>query len=339
MTGKYPRLRSHTRRRKNGKVATYYVYDMRGTGKPDVPLGSDYELARKRWDELHNRAPRIAGTLQEAFDRYERDVLPGLVPNTKRGYAAHLRRLAPFGRATWDAVDMPTLVAYLDKRKGKTQANRELSLLSIVWNKARLWGMTKLPWPAAGLERSSWKNKEGARKYRPTWSVFEAIYPYADQVLRDCMDLVTATAMRLTDCITVLLPRDNVLHLEASKTGKELDFDIDLSAVLPALVERRRGYRANHLMLISTPTGRQVSLSMLRSRWDAARVKAAEAAEAAGDESAARAIRAMYLRDARKLAAIAAGSDEAAAELLQHDDVRLTRKHYPSAVPKAKPVR
>jgi integrase len=338
MTSQHPRLRSHTRKRKSGRVVTYYVYDMRGTGKPDVALGADYTAALKRWDELHNRAPRIAGTLQEAFDRYARDVLPTLKPGTRADYAKHLRHLAPFGPATWDAVRLPTLVEYLSRRKGKTQANRELSVLSAVWNKARLWGLTELPWPAHGMSRAGWKNKEAPRKYRPTWGVFEAVYAHADQTLRDCMDVATATGMRLTDCVSILLPRDGVLRLEASKTGKAADFQIDLSAVLPAVVERRRGYKVAHLMLLSTPT-RPVSLKMLSERWGAARAAAAAAAVTAGDAGLAAAIRGMYLRDARKLAADLAASDTAAAELLQHDDVRLTRKHYRSTVAQLKPTR
>ncbi len=45
MTNKFPRLRSHVRRRKDGSVVAYYFYDMRHEGKPDVPLGKDYDAA------------------------------------------------------------------------------------------------------------------------------------------------------------------------------------------------------------------------------------------------------------------------------------------------------
>lgn len=40
----------------------------------------------------------------------------------------------------WDEVDLPGLRLYLDKRTAKTQGNREMSLLRIVWGKAMLWG-------------------------------------------------------------------------------------------------------------------------------------------------------------------------------------------------------
>lgn len=49
-------------------------------------------------------------------------------------------------------------------RTAKTQSNREMSLLSIIWNWARGEGLTREPWPAAGMERSKWKNKETPRR-------------------------------------------------------------------------------------------------------------------------------------------------------------------------------
>jgi hypothetical protein len=64
VTGQHPRLRSHTRRRKSGKVVTYYLYDRRPDGLPDIALGRDYESALAKWHEIHERAPRIAGTLK-----------------------------------------------------------------------------------------------------------------------------------------------------------------------------------------------------------------------------------------------------------------------------------
>lgn len=341
MTGKHPRLRSHSRRRKNGRVVTYYVYDMRGTGKPDVSLGTDFDEALKKWEEIHNRAPRIAGTLEEAFSAWEQDALPDYTNvETKRGYAKSLRFLRPvFGEATWDQIDLPALKAYLRARTAKTQGNREMALLSIIWNWARGEGYTALPWPAAGMERSRWKNQEQAREFEVTPPLFAAVYAVADQVLRDCMDIASATGMRLTDVRTVLLPAGDTLRLKASKTGKKADFDLSLSAVLPDLVERRRKVKASHLMLLSTPTGRPVSARMLRDRWDKSREDAAKKAEQADQRELATQLRAMYLRDMRKLASDLAEDETAASKLLQHDDVNLTRRHYRTRATQLKPVR
>ncbi len=339
MTGQRPHFRSHTRKRKGGKVVVYYFYDRRGEKQPDIPLGTDFEEAVKRWEEIHLNQPRIVGTLEEAFAAWEEKALPGYSnKQTRKNYALNLRTMRPvFGAATWDTVGLPELKSYLRKRTAKTQGNREMALLSIIWNWARGEGFTALPWPAAGMERSKWKNKEQPRRMKVQDEVYEAIYAEADQVLRDCMDLASATGMRLTDCISVLLPKGDILHLEASKTGKEAEWDMSLSKVLPDLLARRRATPADHLMLLSTADGKPLDLGRLRRRWDKARAAAATKALEAEKEALATAIRALYLRDMRKRAAQKSGSLEAAAELLQHDSKRLTERHY-GAVRKLKPV-
>lgn len=340
MTNTYPRLRSHTRKRKSGKVTTYYFYDMRPDGKPDVPLGTDHGKALAKWDEIHNRQPRIRGTLQEAFERWREEVLPAYRASTRRDYTQLLGAIEKvFGEATWDGIALTDLRDYLKKRTAKTRANREMSLLSIVWNWARLEGLTTLHFPAAGLSRSKWKNKERPRKFEVTDQLFAAVYADGDQVLRDCMDLASATGMRLTDCRTILLPKGDLLRLDASKTGKEADFDLSLSTVLPELLARRRAIKTNTLMLLVTPAGKPVSYGMLRDRWDLARLRAGIRAKIANDDELADRIAAMWLRDMRKRAADLAESDEAAAELLQHSDTRLTRAHYRTKATRLKPVR
>lgn len=340
MTGQYSRLRSHQRKRKNGKVAVYYFYDRRPEGEKDIPLGTDYDAAIRKWEDIQkNGVATNRGTLEEAFAAWEKDALPLYTSaETRRGYTKNLRALRPvFGQASWDQVDFPSLKGYLKARTAKTQGNREMSLLSIIWNWARGEGYTTLQWPAAGMERSKWKNQEKPRKMFVRDDVYAAIYEEADQTLKDCMDLASATGMRLTDCITVLLPEGDVLRLEASKTGKEAEWDLSLSTVLPELIERRRAIAADHDMLLTTKNGQPLTFQILRYRWDKARESAAKAAEAGKKPDLAQRIRALYLRDMRKRAAQKSASLEDASALLQHDDKRLTERHY-GGVRKLKPV-
>ncbi len=344
MTGDHPFLRSHSRKRKSGRVVTYYFYDRRAAGEPDIPLGTDFDAALKKWTEIRTDGPRIAGTLEEAFRAWEADNESGLLSYTNKetrdGYAKCLRQVRPvFGPATWESVEFVHLTAYLRKRSAKTRANREIALLQIVWNWARKEGLTGIQWPAAGMERSRWKNKEQAREFEVTDDLFDAVYHAGDQVLQDCMDVASATGMRLKDTVTVVLPVNDKLRLLASKTGKKADFDLSLSTVLPKLVARRRALRADHLMLLSTPTGRPVTYRMLRERWEFAREWAALNAEAAGEHDLAAEIRAMVLRDMRKRAGDLSDSDEDASKLLQHSSVQLTRKHYRTRAAVLKPVR
>jgi integrase len=339
---KYPRLRTLTRRMKSGRQHTYYAYDMRPDGEKDIQLGKDFDAAIKRWDELHNKLPARAGTIEEAFAEWELKVLPTYTSaETRRGYAKGFRKLRPvFGPAGWAGVKMKHLVGYLEKRKGKTQANRELSLFQIVWNFARIRGMTELPWPAAGMERSKWKNPEKAREVEITDEVFNAIYAEGDQLLQDAMDLASATSMRITDVRTIPLPPTDLLRLKASKTGKKTDFDVSLSKVLPDLITRRRANKkAEHLMLLAGPFKRPVSYGMLNDRFTAARKAAATKARERGEQDLAASIAAMWQRDCRKYAADLADTSDDAQALLQHGSKATTMRHYRTRADQVKPVR
>lgn len=336
---KYPRLRLHIRRGKAGQIWANYYFDMRQEGQPDIPLGSDYEAALKKWDELYNQKPRIIGTCQEAFDAWEKEVLPSYREVTRKGYAGSLKFLRPvFNTATWDSITFPVLKQYLKKRTAKTQGNREMALFSIIWRWAYGEGYTTLPWPAAGMERSKWKNKESPRQFEVTDALFAAVYSQAAQPLRDAMDLASATGLRLTDVRLCTMPSGaeggGLLTISASKTGKRVSFDLTASPVLSALVARRKAKKADHLLLLSSDSGRRVSARMLRDWWDEAREKAAEAHPELADE-----LRKMYLRDMRKRASDLAGSLEEASKLLQHSSTKVTEAHYRTKPTRVRPVR
>lgn len=336
---KYPRLKTMIRRGRAGQVWVYYAYDMRPEGKPDINLGKDHGRALEQWEQLHNKLPMTVGRLEEAFQRFEEKELPRYASaETRKGYAKNLRMLRPvFGGMAWDEVDLPALRLYLDRRSAKTQGNREMSLLRIVWGKAMLWGMTRLPWPAQGVR--GWKNEEQAREFEVSEAMFAAVYAQADQVLRDCMDIASATGMRITDARTVRMPADGVITHRASKTKKAVQFVVAESPVLSALVARREAMRAHCVMLLATSTGRQVSARMLRDRWDEARDAAAYRAEVTGNADLGARIRAMYLRDMRSLAADLAGDVDEASKLLQHSSKALTAKHYRTRADKLRAVR
>ena len=339
---KYPRLRTLVRKGANGQRWVYYYYDMRPEGKPDISLGKEHGPALARWDELHNKKPQVKGRLAEAMQRWRENVLPDY-PNaqTRRDYGRQLATMeAVFGRMAWHEVTLPQLREYLKKRSAKTQGNRELAVLSIVWNYARMEGLTTVPWPAAGMARTGWKNPEQAREIEVTDAMFEALYAEGDQLLRDAMDLASATGMRITDVRTIPLPHGDVLKLKAGKTGKKADFDIALSAVLPDLIARRRANKkAEHLMLLAGERKRPVSYRQLNDRYVEARTAAAAKARKDDNEALAVAIEAMILRDCRKYAADKADSLEDASRLLQHSDQGTTRRHYRTRAETLKPVR
>jgi hypothetical protein len=339
---KYPRLRVHVRKGANGQVRSYYYYDMRPEGEPDIKLGTDYAEAIRRWDELHNHRPQKAGKVIEAMEKWEEEELPKYdSKETRDGYRRQLNRIKPiFGPATWDSVELTHLVDYLDKRTAKTQANREMAVFSIVWNYARKKGLTKLPFPAAGMQRSRWKNKEKARQFEVTDALFDAVYAEADEVLRAAMDISTATGLRVQDTIAVPLGADDdVIRHVSRKTGKRIEFDVSQSQALQRVKEWRAGIKAHHLRLVSTPDGKMVTYRMLYDRYKQAREAAAEKLKDEGKRELAREVKAMFLRDMRKRAANLAESAEEASKLLQHSSQRLTEAHYRTRAERLKPVR
>lgn len=97
--------------------------------------------------------------------------------------------------------------------------------------------------------------------------------------------------------------------------------------------------KADHFMLLSTPAGRPVTYSILRSRWYDVSAAAAENAEAARHAAMAADLRRVYLRDMRKRAVDRAGTSEEASALLQHSCTAVTSKHYRKRTTKIVPVR
>ena len=266
---------------------------------------------------------RVSGTVEQAMTKWEQDKLPAYDnEETKRSYRKQLARIRPvFGPCAWEDVTLPYLVEYLDKRSAKTQANRELALLSVIWNQARLWGLTILQWPAAGMARSGWKNKEQAREVDVSDRQFDTIYKHADSTLRDAMDIATATGLRVQDVCALRMSdfRDGALFVQAGKTRKRITFDTTQSDVLPRLLEHRLQHKALHIFLLTSERGKPVTWRMLSERFAKARALAAvDHPECAG----------LILRDMRKHAAQHAGGLDEASKLLQHSSKALTAKHY-----------
>ena len=324
---KHPRFRTHVRKGAGGQVWVSYWFDNRGAGKPDVSLGTDYAAALVEWERIRTHQPRIAGTLEEAFERWERECLPDNL-TTRRNYLQSLKTLRPvFGPATWESVKVSTIAAYLKARSAKTQANREKAVLSVIWGKAREWDMTTLPFPSFKM---SLKNAEAPARVEWEERWFAAMYVHAEPFLRDAMDIISATGLRVRDVLELRLTdvRGDKLVFVAGKTKKPGSFDLTQSAILPPLIERRRAMKAPHVFLLARGTPR-VSERMLTDAWARARTKAAiDCPE----------VSTLLLRYVRKYAGQLCGSLAEAQALLQHGSAATTARHYRPGE-KLRPVR
>jgi integrase len=113
------------------------------------------------------------------FDRYERDIIPTKAP---------------------------------------VRANREIALLSHVWNMAREWGYTAKENPVKGVR----KNKEKPRDFYADDAVWSAVYAAACVELQDAMDLNYLTGQRPADVLKMRLAdiKDGAIEVQQNKTSE-----------------------------------------------------------------------------------------------------------------------
>lgn len=273
-----PRLRAR-RRHKTSK--TFYYYDARSNGKGEIPLGSDYALALKKWAELEIDAqPKHQDiiTFRYAAERYLREVVPTKAPATQHDNLRELKQLYKFfdnPPAPLDQIKPIHIRQYLDWRESKTRANREKALFSHIWNKAREWGYTDLTNPCQGIKGHT---ETGRKEIYIENNVYDAVYQQASQPLRDAMDMAYLTGQRPGDILKMSETdiNDGMLQIRQAKTGKKLRISIEceLDVLITRILQRKQQYPIRSLYLIIDDTGQPFSSSMLRSHFDRARAAA-----------------------------------------------------------------
>lgn len=333
-----PRMIKRERRLKSGKLWVGYYYngrDEQGKRK-EIPLGTDLDEAKAEWARLERKAaPKPAHLMGAIFDKYEREIIPGKGPRTQEDNLSELKQLRKvFESAPIDAITPQVVAQYRDARTAKTRGNREIALLSHVFNIAREWGLTDKENPCARVRR----NKEKVRDYYAADDVWHAVYAEAVQELRNAMDLAYLTGQRPADTIKAVVTdlQGDYLHVGQGKTGKRLRIRLrdtkgnltGLGVFIEGLLERRslNGIRSSHL--ITNATGLRMSRAMLRNRWDEARSNAAAKAEEVGKSGLAERIRQFQFRDIRPKAASEIEDITQASRLLGHSKEQITKTVY-----------
>ncbi len=319
-----PRMLRVTRTLKSGKhwVGYYYLTPRDEAGKrKHIPLGTDLAQAKRKWAEMEHK-PVDTGTMRSVFDRYMRDVLPGKAARTQKDNEremAFLRKV--FDDAPVNAVTPVHIAQYRDKRgaKAPVRANREISLLSHVFNKAREWGLRTRDNPCKGVQ----KLKEDPRDYYASDAVWTAVYEAACRPLRDAMDLAYLTGQRPADVLKMTWQdiEDGALLVNQNKTAKRLR--ILVQGRLAEVVDRIRGRSGVSLRwIVANDKGQPLNGWTLRQRFDNARL----AASAAQPELAEK-IKAFQFRDIRPKAASEIELQHAQA-LLGHSKEQITETVY-----------
>lgn len=342
-----PRMLRRVRTLKSGKVWESFYYNGRGVDgcRVEIPLGHELNEAKRKWAALECReAPPETGLMRFVFDRYEREIIPTKSPKTQKDNLGSLKMLRKvFDSAPIDSITPQFIAQYRDKRsvKAPVRANREISLFSHIWNIAREWGYTAKENPVKGVR----KNKETPRDFYADAPVWDAVYVVACDELQDAMDINYLTAQRPADILKMRLTDINgsaisVLQNKGKKLLRILLDDGNTRTELGRVIDRikARPRKVSSFHLIATPDGKALSKGMLRKRFDAARLQAAQRAMERGDESLSARILAFQFRDIRPKAASEIPLEHAT-RLLGHTEQEITQKVYRRVGETVKPTR
>jgi integrase len=257
-------LPPHMRRK---GLAYYHVAGGRWT-----PLGSDRNKALLAWAQLEQTEPdESLTTFSVVATRYKRDELPRKAPSTQEEYTRALEALMPvFGKVKLEAIRPQHIRAYLDRRSSKISANREIAVLSTVFNRAREWGHTRAANPCAGVRR----NQERGRDKYITDEEYRRLYRAADPILRDAMALAYYTGQRVSDVLKMRRTdiQDGVLWVKQGKTSARLRITIE--GELRRVIERTASRSVVGVHLLTTEKGARLGYNALHHRFVKARTKA-----------------------------------------------------------------
>lgn len=322
--GSIPRLRE----RKRGDTI-YYLYDTGGKPRKEISLGTDYGLAILEYAKLEKS--RVSQAIAQSVitfayvaERYMLEVVPTKAHATQKDNARELKNLLLFFNdppAPLEAIEPQHVSQYL-RHRGKTapvRANREKALLSSIWNFARTSGYTSLANPCAGVKG----HKESGRDVYIEDDLLASAYKYADQPLRDALDLFYLTGQRIADTLKMDERdiRDGKLSVQQGKTGAKRRIEIigELKVVIDRIMLRKIGHRIRSTRLVVMEDGQAITTSMLRGRFDAAR----EAAGIPKAEFQMRDLRAKAATDKEELT----GNILQARDQLGHTTVGMTEQY------------
>lgn len=229
-----PRMTARTL--KSGRIKYYYT----GFGGKK-PLGSDLNQARIEWAKLENGEDESAKFIAISERWKKSEEFRALAFRTQKGYSECLENLQEAFKAYTLADLQPVDVRqYLDRRSRKVAANREVSLLSVIFNWARERGLTNGANPCLGVKR----NKERPRGRYVTDQEYDQAIAKAPAFLQDTMDLALLTGQRVSDVLKMTRQdiQDGRLSVVQDKTGARVRIRIegDLKVVLERILARPR---------------------------------------------------------------------------------------------------
>lgn len=274
-----PRMRRS--KQKSGNV--YYYYDTCGKDRKWLPLGADYVEALRQYADLEKSfSSQVIDSIEDnttfayVAARYFKEVVPNKAVSTQKCNARELKNLLEFFNdppIPINAVQPVHIVEYLRWRESaKTRANREVALLSHIFNCARMWGYTANANPVAGVK----KYHEKGRDVYVSDDLFKRVFEKADRHIQNFILISYLTGQRVADNMKIQLSDivDGVLWVQQNKTGTRLR--VRLTGSIKELVDdiiQTRG-ELTHDYLFTNKRGLPLTYDMLRYGIDKARRRA-----------------------------------------------------------------
>lgn len=327
------RMIRRTKKFKNGTVWESYYYGVTVNGKrQEKPLGRDLVEATKKWAEFENKTiPTKSYTLGNLFDLYIENGMKGLKKRTIDDYHSYMRQLRKvFEDAPLEQVTTKDIADYRDIRSktATTRANRELAMLSIVYNYAIDKGYCTFN-PAEKVK----KNKESKREYYATDEVFYCVLKHADSMIKDAMLVAYLTGQRPADIRQIRLNDITETHLFVgqNKTNKKLRIKLtneDGRTTLGKLIDNILANKKDNSPFLLSVNGRVLAYEGFRRRFEKSKKIAIKHALDNNDQYLASQIKQFVFKDIRPKTASDMNNLNSASNLLGHTKEETTRLIY-----------
>jgi integrase len=328
-----------------GEVKRAYYYRLpRSQGRKTVPLGTDYQLALKKWAELHGAQvePAKAGTVGDLYEKYmvwaNNRAFSKLSPRTISdrenywGKADSGKLKDTFEHVPVDSLKPEWMLQYFEARSSQVSAKKELKFLSVMcnWGKAR--GLMLAANPTNDIMRLLSVDEKRDIYVEDVW--FNLVWKHGDQLVKDAMDFTYICGNRPneTERASKADIQNGVIEIRLAKTEKKGNKSkrLAVEGELKAYIDRQKSRPVSSMWLVSAEDGQKLKVSGARFRR-----RFADARDKAEKEAAQMGIRfeRFYLMDIRAKAATDTAEKhgiEAARKLLGHTTQKQTADYIRS---------
>lgn len=201
--------------------AYYYDHGKRKSrvGKTYEFLSKDYKEAKLKWAQINADGEEPdSGTFAEMATFYQAEALPSKAKNTQDLHNMCIRfLLKSFGDAMLADIEPHHIYGYLDANPSKVSANRQISVMSNIFQLAIRKGYVSLN-PCRQVTRNPEKPRD---RYIEDFE-YQAVKSLALPVVRSVMDFAYMTAMRRGDILALRLDQieDQGIRVIQEKTKK-----------------------------------------------------------------------------------------------------------------------